>query len=258
MVFHYQRGNSWFHQLDPLSKLIWLACVSALCILYADVWVQITLFGAVITIGRLAAGMPLKIMWRSIRFPFWFGVPYFFLQLIFVSGQTPLMRWGSFILTEEALSYAAAITLRLLTLVLSSFLFVATTDPRDLVISLSQQMHLPYRFAFAISLALRFLPLLKREALSIQAAQQLRGMNRSQHFFGKLRWGRRFLLSLFLNTVRKVEGTASAMEIKGFGVLPSRTWRKEIRLTPGGWLLLLTSSIATVSCVIGELVQSFK
>lgn len=253
MLFQYQSGTSWFHRLDPLSKFIWLACISALCILYSSIQVQLALFSLVIVMGWMAANLTLRKMWHGIRYPFWFGVPYFLLQLIFVTGKTTLLQLGNFVLTEEALMYASAVTLRLLTLVLSSLLFVTTTNPRDLVASLSQQAHVPYRFAFGISIALRFVPLLKQEAMSIQAAQQLRGMSRPQNLLDKLRWRHRFLFALFVGAIRRVEGIANAMEMKGFGMMPLRTWRTEVRMSGGAWLLVVSSISLTISSIIAKL-----
>lgn len=247
MAIYYQPGTSLFHRLDPLTKFIWLCCVSILCLANADPWMQGGLFAAVAGLGRLCAGQRWLSLWKGIRLVALFAVPYFVLQLIFVPGTTELFAIGGWALTLEALGYASAITFRLLTLTLSSYVYIATTDPQDLVLSLAQHARIPYRFAYGISIALRFLPILRREADLIRDAQRLRGLSAPRGWRGRLIWQRRFALAVFTAAVRRVEILSAVMELKGFGASNQRTFRRTIRITAGGKALAAGSLLAAAA-----------
>ncbi|WP_025027215.1 energy-coupling factor transporter transmembrane component T family protein [Caldalkalibacillus mannanilyticus] len=246
MIFQYQPGNSCFHRLDPLSKFIWLLCVSILSLWYESALIQSILFLCIVGAGIGLANMNLRSIWKGLRIPFWFGLPYFVLQLIFLPGETVLWTIGAWFLTAEALDFALAITCRLLILFLASLLYIKTTDPQDVVLVLAQKLHIPYRFAFAISLALRFLPLLESEAEQIRNAQRRRGLGQSQGIKAKLAWAKRFIFSVFVSAVRRAETTAIMMEGKGFGLHPERTYRRWITISPAGLALSLSSVFLTL------------
>lgn len=250
MTFQFQQGDSVFHRIDPLSKFIWLVCISSLSLFYENLLGQAILFITITLTGIYWAQLPLYRLWKSIRFAFWFGIPYFILQLIFVSGHTELLNIGNFVLTKEALYYAGAISLRLLSLVLASFLFIATTDPRDIVLILSQKLYVPYRFAYGISIALRFLPILQSEASLIRAAQKLRGQDEAIGLRNKLFWYKRFALKVFISAVRRVEETAIVMETKGFGIHQNRTYRKIITIPAMGIVLSIFSIVVSLFILI--------
>jgi energy-coupling factor transport system permease protein len=253
MLYRFLPGRSWFHCLDPLSKFVWLVSVSALCLRYETAAMQAVLLAAVVCFGRVLAGLPLLSMWRGIRLPFWFGVPYFFLQLFFLPGETPFVAVGPITVTWEALDFAAAVSMRLLTLFLASLLFIATTDPRDVVLALAQHARVPYRFAFGISIALRFLPILEEEAALVRSAQRLRGYGAfegsgsrfgsrfgswSSSWFGswrrRLAEQRRFAFAIFANAVRRVQHIAETMEGRAFGRHPERTYRRTLVISRSG------------------------
>jgi len=256
MIFQFQPGHTWYHRLDPVSKFVWLACVSVLCLAFETAAAQGVLLLSVVLLGRCAAGLTLRAQWRGIRLPFYFGIPYFFLQLLFLPGETSLLAIGSVILTVEALDYAAAVSLRLLTLVLASLLFIATTDPRDVVLALAQQLRIPYRFAFAVSIALRFLPILEAEASLVRSAQRLRGLpaDQSGGFRDRIKMGfaneRRFAFSIFAGAVRRVQRMAEAMEGRAFGLYRGRTYLRQLRISRSGAALSFGSIIFTSLALI--------
>ena len=250
MMFRYEPGNSPFHRIDPLSKFVWLVSVSVLALRYASAPMQAALFCAVALQGVLLARLSLRSLWRGLRFPLWFVVPYFVLQLVFVPGETELTRVGTFVLTAEALDYAAAIALRLVTLILASLLFVATTDPRDVVLALAQKLRVPYRFAFAISIALRFVPVLEEEAELVRAAQRLRGLGEPAGLKHWLSWRKRFALAVFASAIRRVQKTAEAMEAKHFGAYRDRTYRKTVTVPPAGIVLSAVSGLAAAGLLV--------
>lgn len=254
MIFQYQAGHSLFHQIDPISKFVWLIGVSLLALLLDTGWTQLFLLLVIILIGNVLVGLSLHAMWRGMRIPFWFGLPYFLLQLLFLPGETEFLRLGSFVLTIEAIDYAAAITLRFVTLVLASLLYIASTDPRHVVLALAQKLKLPYRIAFAISIALRFLPILEEEAALIRSAQRMRGMGKPKGLRNKFYWWKSFVISIFIHSVRRVSQIAAAMDTKGFGAHLNRTYLYTLEITPKGISFAVISSLISIGATAAWLI----
>ncbi|WP_442604252.1 energy-coupling factor transporter transmembrane component T family protein [Paenibacillus sp. KN14-4R] len=234
MIFQFQPGESFFHRMDPISKIAWVICMSILILTYERADVQLALFVVVAAIGLVLANLPIQSIWRSLRIPLYIGIPYFILQLLVVSGGTVIWQFGRFEITAEALDFATAISIRFLTLILVSFVFVATTEPRLFVLALSQKLRLPYRFTFAISIALRFVPILQKEAEMIRLAQRLRGLSEPRGMRNRYMAWKRFVLAVFIQAVRKAQQTANAMDTKGFGVYPDRTYLREVPIQASG------------------------
>lgn len=253
MIFQYRSGRSFFHRADPVSKLLWLVCVSALCLSFGTAAMQGILFAVVLLLGFQAAQLTPRELWRGIRLPFWFGVPYFVLQLLFLPGETQWFAVGPVAITAEALDFAAAVSLRLLTLVLASLLFVATTDPRDVVLSLAQQLRVPYRFAFGVSIALRFLPILEAEAAIIRSAQRMRehaGVQARRSWRQRLAEQQRYALAIFSAAVRRVQHLAEAMESRAFGMHRERTYRRRLSVSPPGKALAAASIAMSIAWLL--------
>src|SRR3972149_1431488 len=91
-----------------------------------------------------------------------------FVLNLFFSGLregTPLVRLGSLVITSEALSRAAFISLRLVLLVVATSLFTYTTSPMALTDGMERLLR-PFRrigvpgheLAMMMSIALRFIP----------------------------------------------------------------------------------------------------
>ncbi|MBE9916292.1 energy-coupling factor transporter transmembrane protein EcfT [Paenibacillus donghaensis] len=220
----YQKQQSHLHRIDPLSKLVLLFCIALLVMRLHSSLGQVLLLCTVACMARWTAGMPWKKQAKALAVVAGFAVPYFLVTLLTVPGGQVLAQWGPLRLTLEALDTAGSVTLRMFTVFLSSYVFMFTTDPRDMVVSLTLRLRIPYRFAFGLSMALTFLPLLQEEGRSISAAHQVRGQGKPDGIRGKLEWGRTFAAAVMHNSLRRIQQTAGAMEAKGFGAYPDRTF----------------------------------
>jgi len=250
--FTYRNGRSWFHRLDPGSKFIWLVCASVLCLSRDGAAFQAALLLAVLLFARFAARLSPGTIWRGMRLPFWFGVPYFALQLLVLPADGPAIAFGPLAASAGALDYAAAVSLRLLTLVLAGFVWIASTEPRDAVLAMAQQLRIPYRFAFAVSIAMRFLPMLEAEAAAVRAAQRLRGYGGAswRRPREKLAAWRGFAFAVFANAIRRVQHTAETMDARGFGLHARRTYRRALVVPRSGLALAVVSPLAAAAVLI--------
>ncbi|MFD0617482.1 energy-coupling factor transporter transmembrane component T family protein [Paenibacillus sp. GCM10027629] len=244
-----QKMNDGVVLMHPLAKLIAVLCTTILVLTYSTAMIQGVIFLVVVAIGLSLRKHVRRVFGKMARYMLVFAIPFFFIQLIWLPGSTPWFTWGPLQVTYEALNYAAAITFRLMTLFLTSAMFMATTEPRDVVLMLTQQLRVPYRFAYAVSLALRFLPILSEETETIRTTHQIRGMKPPRGVREHVQAWKRFSIAIFTNSVRRMQMTASAMDTKGFGAYPERTYWRENPVSIFSYVAMGVYVAATAICL---------
>ena len=250
MNFQYQPGNSFLHRVDPLNKVAWMICISILVFIYQDTQSHLLLFGSVILVAVLLAKLSLPFIFRGIRVMALFSLGFFVLQIFFIPGNELLFSIGSIPIYTESVDFATAITFRIITVFLSSMVFVVTTDPRDLVLSLTKHLKVPYRIAYSLSIALRFIPTLESEAKVIETAQVIRGVGRQKGFQHKVANFKRFTMPLLMNAIRRVHTTAITMEARGYGAYADRTYTRELIIKKQSLIFSLVSTVVTIALVV--------
>lgn len=252
VTFQYYPNDSFMHRIDPISKVIWMICLSVAVFLYETALPQLILFLVVLTMALGLAKMDLKFLFRGIWIIFLFSIGFFVLQVLLVPGSTVVYSMGPIQIYAESIDFASAITIRILTIFTSSLIFVVTTDPRDIVLALTQKLKVPYRFAYSIFVALRFVPTLESEARIIEAAQTVRGVGKQKGLKNKLENMKRFTLPLLMSSIRRVHVTAITMEAKGYGAYADRTFTREIEILKSGIALSLISICVTIVLIISK------
>jgi energy-coupling factor transport system permease protein len=223
-AFQFRTGRSVFHRLDPLSKLAWLVGVSLLAfgayIASIQVVISLIVLATALFLARLS---PLEIVRGT-----WLFITactgFFMVQSVTLPGSTIAFRLLSMPIYFESADYALASALRIYTVVLSSIVFVRTTDPRDLAISLVTQMHMPYRIAYAFFIALRIVPMIEEEIQIIRSAQAVRGVARKRGIAGRISETKRYALPLLVGSLRRASMMVMSMEGRAFGAYPQRTF----------------------------------
>lgn len=248
----YQPGSSWLHRLHPLVKLSWLASFSlSLFVISTPLWTL-----AVLSLTVLAfpcAGLSLRRDIRGIRFLTIMSLLLFTLQALFnhagptlfVVSLGPLSR--SF--TLGGVTVGIYVGGRFLDLILMSYLFVLTTEPATLAYAL-MQIHLPYRYGFALVTALRLAPIFEVEGNTVYQAQLVRGVKydiRSPRRF--LTVARQLLLPLLVSALTKVDALAVSMEGRCFGKYTSRTYRRRGAFTRRDAAALTILAVGMVAMV---------
>jgi len=114
---------------------------------------------------------------------------------------------------------------RLVGVLLASMLFVRTTDPARLARSLTR-LGLPYRWGFAMTTALRLVPLFRIEATQVYWAHLARGARYDLPgaLRRRVRMLRGLLMPLLVSSLRTAHELAVAMENRSFGRYRRRTW----------------------------------
>ncbi|HYM51240.1 MAG TPA: energy-coupling factor transporter transmembrane component T [Candidatus Limnocylindrales bacterium] len=241
MTMQYYRANTVMHRMDALTKFLWIILLGVLGFTISDPLMLAALVLALVFVtfglGRLPAGMVLRMGFYFFPLSLAAG---FFQMVIRSHGTTVLAHLGPLAVTSGGLQFGAVFGLRIMLIAFASLIFVWTTDPRDLIVSIIY-LRVPYRIAYAVFVALRFVPLLENEAAVIREAQSVRGV---EQVHGRIESLKRYVLPLLLSAIRKSENTAVAMDSRAFGAFPTRTYIKEFRWTASGIIFLMTFAAA--------------
>lgn len=251
--FVWHEGDSYLHRLNPLTKLALTVPVAAVVVLHEEpvTPIVVTAVTAVATwrLGRL----PLSSILSPLGLSLLAGFGMFWTGLVFYAGPgasaAPVVP-GPIRITEAGLVYALTMMARLLAIVSASLLFVLTTNPVDFVIALIQQARLPVRVGYAVFAAYRFVPLVQEELDNIRAAHQVRGANSDRGILARLRQSVGYAIPLLAISVRRAERVALAMDSRGFGARPNRTYYRTTTLTRSDLLFAIGAGLALATIVM--------
>jgi energy-coupling factor transport system permease protein len=250
-TLQYIDNNSIFHRADALSKLAWVLIVVIFTFQFQSAAARGIMLASLLIMAIFFARVPLTAILRAS--PLIFGVALLLgiFHLLITPGETILFRFGPITATQEGLTKGLEFFFRLAIMVMASFMLIWTTDIRELMVGLVH-LGIPYRYAFAIFMALRFLPIVQQEVDAVKAAHSIRGRASSSPIRHRFRLWQRYLFTVIVNGLRKAESTALAIESRGFGAYPDRTYVKEFRWTSIGILLMLLFIILGICLVFWE------
>lgn len=246
----YIARDSWLHRAYPLVKLIWVFVVALGLFFYRTPLSGGVTLLVVLALALLLGRIPLRAVIGSSRLIFGLGI-LLMLFHFFADPGAPVYHLGPLTITDGGLRQGPIFFFRLSTVVLASFLLIWTTDSRDLMVSLTQA-GVSYRYAFAVFLALRFLPLVQREVESVRAAHAIRGQAARSSFAHRFKLWQRYMFTILVNGLRKAEATAAALDCRAFGSYPTRTNVKEVRFNKGSLVLLVLTVILIGGLVVFE------
>ena len=252
-----------FHQnggkINPLLKLLLLVILISGIMIYPSWRLSSIVLVIVILLFRVSR-VSLNLSRNRTKFIIIFSILLLIFQvLITVNGTVlgfvipQLNNLGPFFpITDYGIERGLSIASRFLLVVLSSMLFVAVTDPTLLAHSLTQ-LRIPYRYSFALVIALRFLPLFDSESQVVRMAQKSRGIQPEVGGFRKiLRTIQYTFFPLLVSSLSRVESLAISMDGRGFGYSTNRTYFRKsswkvsdtILIIAGFGYILLCSMLA--------------
>lgn len=144
---------------------------------------------------------------------------------------------------------ALTITLRLIVLTAAFSLFFATTTPGELCLAL-EQLRIPYRYAFSISLAYQSLELLSGEWRAIHEAQRARGAWRPPAGWSHLIERVRDLVALSVPAIvlatKRAWAVTEAAYARGFDSPHRRPYHRPV-IRPADWLITLGAAMVVIA-----------
>lgn len=210
-VIDYIPGNTLLHRLNPVTKLALAAAIIIATFLANSYLGLVALLAFTLLLaayagvfGRLARLLKLLVPIACVMLV---------LQVIFVRSGTVLVGF----VTDEGLITGGKACLRLLGVALPLVLMLMVTKLNDLANACVEKLHLPYKYAFAFTTALRFVPVFNQEMNAIIEAQTARGVAYdTKNPLKKIQLMLPLCIPLLVSSVSKTDATALAAEQRGF------------------------------------------
>jgi energy-coupling factor transport system permease protein len=241
--FLYLDRDTWVHRLDPRTKMLLLIGAFVLAFLFVNPLYGLVVLGMVLAFGYAAKSLVnLKRIWFILLM---IAVMTVILWTLFGSGETPLF-W---LVEREALLYGIGAALRIDIMIVAGMIFLSTTRNEEIATGLVK-LGIPYRFAFTVSTALRLVPTIAATGATIGQAQRSRGLDlESGNLIQRIRKNTPLLIPVFVSTIRSTNVFSMALESKGFGASPQRTYFLKIELTRRDVLVLVSFAALLVAAL---------
>ncbi len=213
----YQAGDSWLHHLDPRGKLASVLCVSALLLLYANVWVMIAALLAIHAILASARIARARLIWVwKITLPTMVMIALLWVVTYRGTGQAFFSFWFVRV-TAHNLAQGIAVALRIGALSFTIFAWLFTTDQTTLVHSLVS-LGLPYEWGLTLGMALRYLPTMTAILQMISDAQQARALDlRKGNPLQRARAYIPIIVAMLITALRTAENLSRVLESRALG-----------------------------------------
>ena len=210
-VIDYAPGNTALHKLHPVAKVALAAAIIAATFLSNSYAMLIGLLAFTLAMGVYAGVAGRLIMLMKLLVPL--ALVLLVLQVAFMRAGTPVLGFA----TDEGLITGSKACLRLLGVATPLLLVLMVTPLTDLANACVEKLHIPYRYAFTFTTALRFVPIFSQEMNAIMEAQTARGVEyNTKNPLKKLRLMLPLCVPLLLSSVSKTDATALAAEQRGF------------------------------------------
>ena len=210
-VIDYIPGTSLLHRLNPVTKLA-LAAGIILATFLGDTYpLLIALLALTFALGAYARAAGGLVSLSKLMVPL--SLIMLVLQTAFIRTGNPVALW----VTTDGLVTGTKAALRLLGVALPLILMLTVTKLNDLANAVVEVLHVPYRYAFTFTTALRFVPVFSQEMNAIMEAQTARGVeNDTKNPLKKIQLMLPLCVPLLVSSVGKTDACALAAEQRGF------------------------------------------
>ncbi len=217
----YFPGNTAAHKLDPRTKIL-LVVLYITALFTAKSFLAYGLMALVLAACVRVSRVGLKALVKGLKPVLFIIIFTGILNLFFTPGEGVLWAWGPLQITTSGLRNAAFMVLRIMLLIMGTFLMTYTTSPISLTDGLERLLNGLKRFRVPVheltmimSIALRFIPTLIEETDKIMSAQKARGADfESGNLIQKAKALIPILVPLFISAFRRADELATAMECR--------------------------------------------
>ncbi|UWG97178.1 energy-coupling factor transporter transmembrane protein EcfT [Dehalobacter sp. DCM] len=246
----YVPGDSFLHRLNPLTKLM-LSLVLCVTCFISDLHFYVIGVIALNLLLAASAGV-FDRSFRILKALIKFSIVLFILQILFVRDGNVLFSLPlNIVITDKGLSFSMLFVLRLLAATLPLALMLSVTQMNDLSNVLVEQLRIPYKYAFSLMTAIRFIPIFTNEMAGIMEAQTARGVEfDTRNFFKKLRLILPICVPLLISSVKRIEGGAISVELRGFNCRKKGSGYKRYSIKGCDLITMGTSVLLVVMAVI--------
>lgn len=141
----------------------------------------------------------------------------FILQVLFIRRGEIFFQYKFIIVTDIGVMNALRLVLRLSCATLPLAIMLSVTKLGDLSNALVEKLHIPFKYAFTMTTAIRFIPVFAAEMAGIMEAQVSRGIELdTKNPFRKITLVLPLCAPLLVSSVRKTQSLAIAADLRGF------------------------------------------
>ena len=250
----YFPGTTVAHKLDPRTKIL-LVVLYIVALFTAKGVTGYVLLALCLAVCVRISKVGIKQLVRGLKPVLFIIIFTGILNLFFTPGDRYLVEVGFLRISDTGLKNAVFMVLRVMLLIMGTFLMTYTTSPISLTDGLERllnglkRFHVPvHELAMMMSIALRFIPTLIEETDKIMSAQKARGADfESGNIIQKAKALIPILVPLFISAFRRADELATAMECRCYHGGEGRTKlhvlkyerRDYIALTIGVLILVL-------------------
>ena len=240
----YFPGDTVAHRLDPRTKLL-LVVVYIVGLFNSVGWISYAFTIAITALCMAVSRIKPKSALKGLK-PLIIIIILTAVLNIFYTDGTPVIE--GWIITWEGIERAVMMSLRIILLIVGTFMLTYTTSPIALTDGLEMMLNplkkikIPvHEMSMMMSMALRFIPTLIEETDKIMSAQKARGADfDSGNIFQRAKALLPILVPLFVSAFRRADELAVAMESRCYHGGEGRTRLKQLEMHAcDAWALVL-------------------
>jgi len=228
-LLEYIEKDSVIHRLNGAAKLICFILWTVAIMFTYDTRLLLILTFLGFVLFRIS-----KIKFNEIKIVFYLITIFLVLNLIMIFLFSPLEGtkiygtrhdilkiFGNCVITKEQLFYEFNIFVKYFSVIPVALLFIITTNPSEFASSLNR-IGVPYKFSYAVSIALRYIPTVQEDFVTISKAQ----------------------------SIEKIDIISNAMILRGFGKRKKRTWYQSRKMKMPDVIAIFVTAIFVIASIV--------
>ncbi|MSS77319.1 energy-coupling factor transporter transmembrane protein EcfT [Anaerococcus sp. AGMB00486] len=245
-IGQYLPYDTFIHRLDPRVKLV-CSLLFIITIFFVEDFIGYIPFVIILALMIWVGKIPVKSLVKSIKPLIWILLITGLINLFTTEGKE-LFTIFSLTATYEGLYKTVFMFIRIIMIVVSTSVLTFTTSPMELTDGLEKLFGPLKRFGFPagelammVSISLRFIPTLFEEAQRIKMAQMARGADfESGNIVNRAKNMIPLLVPLFINSFKRSDDLATAMEARLYRIGRRRTRLNEIKMSNIDYVVLIS------------------
>ena len=253
----YFPGNTVIHRLDPRTKLI-LVIVYIVALFTAKSYISYAVVIAVFIICVIISRIGLKSLFSGLKPILIIIIITAILNILFTRTGRVLVQFWKITITADGVRIAVFMVVRLMLLIMGTFILTYTTSPISLtdglerLLSPLKKIKVPvHELAMMMSIALRFIPTLIEETDKIMNAQKARGANfETGSLLERAKALLPLLVPLFVSAFRRADELAVAMESRCYHGGEGRTRMNVLTMKRRDWIALILGAVFLAAIIV--------
>lgn len=245
----YFPGTTAIHRMDPRVKIT-ITMLYIVVIFVANSFISYAMVLIFLLCAISISKISFKVILKGIKPIIWIILITAVLNLFYTDGE-PILHVWKLTITAEGIRSAFLMALRIIMLIMGTFLLTYTTSPIMLTDALEQMMaplkkiKLPvHELAMMMSIALRFIPTLIEETDKIMSAQKARGADfESGKLVSRAKALIPILVPLFISAFRRADELAVAMECRCYNGGEGRTKLRQLHMVGNDFMGLTIAAV---------------